>query len=50
MPKVDVVFYKEDDGTIPFLAWLDEDVAIKRRDKFIAASDEHCGVAGGEDE
>lgn len=24
MPKTNVVFYKEDDGVIPFLDWLDE--------------------------
>ena len=23
MPKIDVVFYKEDDGSVPILEWLD---------------------------
>jgi len=34
MPQTKVVFYKEDDGTIPTLDWLDG-LPIKARDKCI---------------
>ena len=32
MPKIDVIFYADDDGTAPALVWLD-DVPEKARDK-----------------
>lgn len=36
MPKVEVVFFRDDDGTVPALDWL-EDVPIKAKDKCLAA-------------
>ena len=34
MPRIDVVFYKEDDGSVPVLEWLD---ALRRREKRVYA-------------
>jgi hypothetical protein len=42
MPKVDVVFYKEDDDTIPVLDWL---VEMQQRDQRIV---DKCRVAIGQ--
>ena len=30
MPRIEVVFYRDEDGTVPVLDWLDE---VRRRDK-----------------
>ncbi len=32
MPQTEVVFYKEEDGTVPLLAWLDG-LSAKAQDK-----------------
>lgn len=35
MPQTEIVFYKEDDGTVPLLAWLDG-LTAKAQDKCLA--------------
>lgn len=35
MPRTEVVFYKEEDGTVPLLAWLDG-LTAKAQDKCLA--------------
>lgn len=42
MPKTEVVFYKEDDGTVPILEWLDS-LHQKALDKCTVARSELRG-------
>jgi hypothetical protein len=37
VPRIDVVFYKEDDGRVPVLEWL----AISRKSKFESDPEGH---------